>query len=126
MRAEEEQPEVKSVCRVQSVEGSPSQACICHVTTRQRHIEMAFIPDSLSDFPVSEEPCDPASRGVSFQSLCTRQRGRDGKRRRDGALATQEPHPGLSGEKGTHLGMFWFSSLLGALGKCHRQNYPFM
>lgn len=37
------------------------------------------------------------------------------------ALATQEPHPGLSGAKGTYLGMLWFSSLLGAIGKCHRQ-----
>lgn len=48
---------------------------------------MAVLPD-----PVSEEPCNPASRGVSFQSLCTRQRGRDGKRRRDGAcLSTGYP-----------------------------------
>lgn len=32
MRAVEQQPEVKSICRVQSVEGTSSQACICHVS----------------------------------------------------------------------------------------------
>lgn len=80
MRAEEQQPEVESICRV-AVSGGDliSGLHLSCVTARQRHIVMAFLPNPLSDFSVSEELCNPASHGVSFQSMCTRQRGREGE-----------------------------------------------